>query len=157
MDCSLPGLLCPWNSLGKNIGVESHSLLQGIFLAQGSNSSLLHCMQILYCLSHLLISPASKVVLKILQARLQQYMNWELPDIQAGFRKNRGTRDQIANIHWIIEKARELKKKNSASLITLKPLTLWITTNCEKFLKRGNTRPSYLSSEKPIHGLRSNS
>ena len=57
-----------------------------------------------------LISPASKVMLKILQARLQQYMNRELPDVQAGFRKGRGTRDQIAKIHWIIEKAREFQK-----------------------------------------------
>ena len=57
-----------------------------------------------------LISHASKVMLKILQARLQQYMNQELPDVQAGFRKGRGTRDQIVNIHWIIEKAREFKK-----------------------------------------------
>ena len=57
-----------------------------------------------------LISHASKVMLKILQARLQQYMNHELPDVQAGFRKGRGTRDQIANIHWIIEKARECQK-----------------------------------------------
>ena len=59
-----------------------------------------------------LISPASKVMLKILQARLQQYVNHELPDIQAGFRKSRGTRDQTANIHWIIEKAREFQKSN---------------------------------------------
>ena len=57
-----------------------------------------------------LISHASKVMLKILQARLQQYMNHELPDVQAGFRKGRGTRDQIANIHWIIKKAREFQK-----------------------------------------------
>ena len=56
------------------------------------------------------ISHTSKVMLKILQARLQQYMNHELPDVQAGFRKDRGTRDQIANIHWIIEKEREFKK-----------------------------------------------
>ena len=56
------------------------------------------------------ISHGSKVMLKILQARLQQYMNRELPDVQAGFRKGRGTRDQIANIHWIIEKAREFQK-----------------------------------------------
>ena len=73
-----------------------------------------------------LISYASKVMLKILQARLQQYVNRELPDVQAGFRKGRGTRDQIANIHWI----------TSASLTTLKSLTVWITTNCGKFLKR---------------------
>ena len=57
-----------------------------------------------------LISQASKVMLKVLQARLQQYVNSELPDVQAGFRKGRGTRDQIANIHWIIEKAREFQK-----------------------------------------------
>ena len=57
-----------------------------------------------------LISHASKVMLKILQARLQQYMNWEIPDVQAGFGKVRGTRDQIANICWIIEKAREFQK-----------------------------------------------
>ena len=62
-------------------------------------------------------------------------MNRELPDVQAGFRKGRGTRDQIANIHWIIEKAREFHKKTSISalLITPKPLIVWITTNCEKF------------------------
>ena len=64
-------------------------------------------------------------MLKILQARLQQYMNSEFPDVQAGFRKGRGTRDLNANIHWIIEKVRELKKKsNSASLTMLKPLTV---------------------------------
>ena len=74
-------------------------------------------------------------MLKILQARLQQYVNRELPDVQAGFSKGRGTRDQIANIHWIIEKAREFQKKTSTSaLLTMpKPLTVWITTNCEKF------------------------
>jgi len=76
-------------------------------------------------------------MLKILQARLQQYVNQELPDVQAGFRKSRGTRDQIANIHWIIEKAREYQKNiHFASLTKLKPLTVWITINCGKFLKR---------------------
>ena len=73
-------------------------------------------------------------MLKILQARLQQYMNCELPDAQAGFRKGRGTRDQIANIHCIIDKAREFQKNiYFALLTTLKPLTVWITTNCGKF------------------------
>ena len=81
-----------------------------------------------------LISYASKVMLKILQARLQQYMNHELPDVQAGFRKGRGTRDQIANIFWIIEKVREFQKTSTSALLTLpKPLTMWITTNCGKF------------------------
>ena len=76
-------------------------------------------------------------MLKILQARLQQYMNQELPHVQAGYRKRRGTRDQIANVCWIIGQAREFqeKKSTSASLTMLKPLTLWITTNCGKFLK----------------------
>ena len=82
-----------------------------------------------------LISHASKVMLKILHARLQQYVNRELADVQAGFRKGRGTRDQIANILWIIEKARKLqtKKSTSASLTTQKTLTMWITINCGKF------------------------
>ena len=88
-----------------------------------------------YC-TIVLISHASKVMLKILQARLQQYMNFELPDVQAAFQRGRGTRDQIANIYWIMEKAREFHKKStSASLTMLKPLTMRITTNW-KFLKR---------------------
>ena len=83
-----------------------------------------------------LISHASKVMLKILQARLRQYMNREFRGVQAGFRKGRGTRDQTANIHWIIEKARNSRKMStSASLTMLRPLTVWITTNCGKFLK----------------------
>ena len=82
-----------------------------------------------------LISPASKVMLKILQAKLQQYMNHELTDVQAGFRKDRGTRDQIANIRWIIEKAKDFQKKKStpALLTTPKPLMVWFTINCGKF------------------------
>ena len=73
-------------------------------------------------------------MLKILQARLQQYMNHELPDVHAGFRKGRGPRDQLANILWIMEKARELQKTSiSAVLTTPKPLTMWITINCGKF------------------------
>ena len=84
-----------------------------------------------------LISHTSKVMLKILQVRLQQYVNHELPDVQGGFRKGRGTRDQIANIRWIIGKARDLQK-NLCFCFTdmLKPLTVVITTNCGKFLKR---------------------
>ena len=84
-----------------------------------------------------LISHATKVILKILQARLQQYVNCELPDVQAGFRKGRGTRDQIASIHWIIEKAREFQKNIYSTLLTMpKPLAMWTTTNSGKFLKR---------------------
>ena len=83
-----------------------------------------------------LISRASKVMLKILQARLQQYVNCELPDVQAGFRKGGGTRDQIADICWIIEKARESTKKTAALLTMPKPLSVWITINCGKFFKK---------------------
>ena len=73
-------------------------------------------------------------MIKILQARLQQYVNCELPDVQAGFRKDTGTRNQIANIHWIIEKAREFQKNIYSALLTMpKPLTVWITINCGKF------------------------
>ena len=73
-------------------------------------------------------------MLKILQARLQQYVNCELPDVQAGFRKGRGTRDQIANILWIIEKQESSKKTSISALLTVsKPLTVWITINCRKF------------------------
>ena len=73
-------------------------------------------------------------MLKILQARLQQYVNHELPVVQAGLRKGRGTRDQIANIRWIIEKAREFQKTSISALLTMpKPLTVWITINCGKF------------------------
>ena len=84
-----------------------------------------------------LISHTSKIILKILQARLQQYVNHELPDVQAGFRKGRGTRDQIANIHWIIEKQESSRKTSISALLTMpKPLTVWITTNYGKFLNR---------------------
>ena len=77
-----------------------------------------------------LISHASNVMLEILQATLQQYVNQEFPDVQAGFRKGRGTRDQTANICWINEKAREFQKNIYFCLLTTpKPLTLWITTN----------------------------
>ena len=81
-----------------------------------------------------LISHTSKVMLKILQARFQQYVNHELPDVQAGFRKGRGTRDQIADIHWITEKARGFQKNIYFCFIDYpKPLTVWITINCGKF------------------------
>ena len=94
-----------------------------------------------------LISHATKVILKVLQVRLKQYVNQELPDVQTGLRKDRGTRDQIANICWIIEKARDSRKtSNSASSTTVKPLTVYITTNCGKFLKRWEYQTTLLAS-----------
>ena len=84
----------------------------------------------------ILISHASKVMLKILQARLQEYVKHELPDVPARFWKGRGTRDQIANICWITEKETSRKTSISALLTMLRPLTVWITINCGKFRKR---------------------
>jgi len=110
-----------------------------------------------YC-TNALISHASKVMLKILQARLQQYVDRELPDVQAGFRQGRRTRDQIANIHWIMEKAREFQKTSISALLTMpKPLTVWITINCGKFLKRWESRPPDLPLEKRVCRSGSNS
>ena len=108
-----------------------------------------------YCITAFL-SHDSKVMLKILQARIQQYMNCELPDVQAGFRKGRGTRDQIANICWIVKKAREFQKNIYFCFLTMpKPLTVWITTNCGKFLKRWEYQTTL--PEKSVFRSRSNS
>ena len=94
-----------------------------------------------------LISHTSQVTLKILQARLQQNMNHELPDVQAGFKKGRGTRDQIASIHWIIEKARGFQKNIYVCFIDyIKALTVWITTNCGKFFKRWEYQTTWPAS-----------
>ena len=81
-----------------------------------------------------LISHASKVMLKILQARLQKYVNCELPDVPGEFRKGRGARDQIVNIRWIIKKQESSRKTSISALLTMpKPLTVWMTINCGKF------------------------
>ena len=103
-----------------------------------------------------LISHASEVMLKILQARLQQYVNRELPDVQAGFRKGRGTRAQIANIRWIMEKAREFQKNIYFCFIDYakafdcvdhnKLWTVWITRNCGKFFKRWEYQTTWPAS-----------
>ena len=99
-----------------------------------------------YCTTAL-ISHTSKLMLKTLQARLQQYVNWELPDVQAGFRKGRGTRDQIANICWITEKAIEFQKNIYFCFIGMpNPLTLWITINCGKFWKRWEYQTTWPAS-----------
>ena len=83
---------------------------------------------------------------KVLQAGLQQYMNWELPDAQAGFRKGRETRDQIANIHWIVEKAREFQKNIYFCFTDYTKAFAWITTNCEIFLKRWEYQTTFPAS-----------
>ena len=93
-----------------------------------------------------LISYASKVMLKILQARLQQYVNRELPDVQAGFRRGRRTRDQIANICWIIEKAREFQKNIYFCFIDYAKAFVWITVNSGKFWKRWEYQTTWSAS-----------
>ena len=104
------------------------------------------------------ISHASKVMLKILQARLQQYVNHELPDVQAGFRKGRGTRDQIANIRWIMEKAREFQKNIYFCYIDYAKAFDCVDHNkLENSERDGNTRPHDLPLEKPVCRSGSNS
>ena len=110
-----------------------------------------------YC-TIVLISHVGKVMLKILQARLQQYMNCELPDVQAGFRKGRGTRDPLPTSAGSSQKQDSSRKKSVSALLTMpKPLTVWITTNCVKFFKKCNTRPHDLPPEKSVCGSGSNS
>ena len=98
-------------------------------------------------------------MLKTLQARLQQYVNHELPDVQAGFRKGTGTRDQVANIHWIIEKTRQVRKKKIYLFFIdyAKTLDCVAHTTVENASRDGNTIPSYLPPEKLIFRSRSNS
>ena len=104
-----------------------------------------------YC-TIVLISHVIKVMLKILQSRLQQYVNWEIPDVQAGFKIGRGTRDQTANIHWIIEKKQGNSRKTSTSALLTMPklLSVWITTNCGNSERDRNTRPPDLPLKKSV-------
>ena len=105
-----------------------------------------------------LISHTSKVMLKILQARLQQYMNQEIPDVQAGFRKGRGTRDQIANSHWIIEKANEFQKNIYFCFTDYAKAFDRVDHNkLENSERDGNIRPLYLPPEKSVCRSRSSS
>ena len=106
---------------------------RSVFIPIPKKSNAKECSN--YC-TIVLISYTSKVMLKILQARLQQYLNHELPDVQAGFRKGRGTRDRIDNICWIMDKARGFQENiYFCFTATLKPLIVWIATNCGKFFK----------------------
>ena len=105
-----------------------------------------------------LISHASKVMLKILQARLQQYVNHELPDVQAGFRKGKGTRDQVDNIHWIIKKTQDFQKNIYFCFIDYaKAFDCVDHKKLWKILKDGNTSPPDRSLEKPVCRSESNS
>ena len=123
---------------------SGHRTGKGKFLFQSQRKAILKTLQ---TTAQLHISHTSKVMLKILQARLQQYVNRELPDGQAGFRKGRGTRDQISSICWIIEKAREFQKNIYFCFIDYAiALTVWITTNCGKFWKRWEYQTTWPAS-----------
>ena len=115
--------------------------------------------EIMFKLLHIAhISHTSKIMLRILQARLQQYLNWELLDVQAGFRKGRGIRDQIANIHWVIEKAKEFQKNIYFCFIDYAKAFDGVDHNkLENSSRDGNTRPPDLSPEKSVCRSRSNS
>ena len=127
---------------------SGHRTGKGVFISILEKGKAKECSN--YC-TIALISHASKVMLKILQARLQQYMNCDLPDVQGGFRKGRGTRDQIASIRWIIKKARAFQKNIYFCFIDYaKAFDCWITINCGKYERDGNTRPPDLPLEKPI-------
>ena len=104
-----------------------------------------------------LISHASKVMLKILQARIHQYMNHELPDVQAGFRKGRETRDQIANIHWIMENGREFQKNIYYCFDYVKAFDCVHHNKLENSSRDGKTRPPDLPPEKSVCMSKSNS
>ena len=126
-----------------------------------SNSKERQCQRMSDYLTIALISHASKVMLKILQARLQQYMNCGLPDVQAGFRKGRGTRDQIANIHWIIEKARAFQKNIYFCFIDYAKAFDCVDhkheNSVENSERNGHIRSPDLSLEKPVCRSVSNS
>ena len=134
---------------------SGHRTGKGQFSFQSKEGNAKECAN--YCTTAL-ISHASKVMLKILQARLQQYGNRELPDVQGGFRKARGTRDQTANIPGSSKKKESSRKTSTSALLTMpKPLTVWITINCGKFWKRWQYQTTCLSLEKSVCRSRSNS
>ena len=108
-----------------------------------------------YCTTAL-ISHTSKVMLKTLQAKLQQYMNYELPDVQAGFRKGRGTRDQIVNTHWIMEKQESSRETSISALLTM-PKPLCVSQQTRKLFKRWEYQTTDLALEKSVCRSRSNS
>ena len=133
----------------------AHRTGKSVFIPIPKNGNAKECSN--FC-TIALISHASKVMLKILQARLQQYVNHELPDVQAGFRKGRRTRDQIANIHWITEKSRVLEKQ--LLLFYWLCQSLWLCGSqqtVENSERDGNTRPPDLPLEKSVCRSGSNS
>ena len=122
-----------------------------------SNPKERQCKRMLKLPTIVLISHASKVILKILQAKLQQYVNCELPDVQAGFRKGRGTRDQITNVCWIIKKQENTRKISTSALLTTPKSLCGSQQTVENSERDGNTRPPDLPPEKSVCRSGSNS
>ena len=133
---------------------SAHRTGKGVFIPIPKKDSATECSNYR---TITLISHACKVMLKILQASLRQYVNRELPDVQAGFRKDRGTRGQIANIRWIIEKAREFHKKSTSALLTTPKPLCGSQQTVENSSRDGNTRPPDLPPKKSVCRSRSNS
>ena len=128
-----------FGKLSNGTGLE-----RSVFIPIPKKDNVQECSN--YC-TIALISHASKVMLKILQGRLHHYVNCEFLDVQAGFREGRGTRDQIANICWIINKQESSRKKSTSALLTMPmPLTVWITTNCGKLFKRWEYQTTWPAS-----------
>ena len=129
---------CESAALNMPTNLENSAVATGLEkVSFHSNSKERQCQRMLKLPHIALVSHASKVILKILQARPQQYVNHELPDVQAGFRKGSGTRDQIANIRWIVGKASDSRKTSISILFSIpKPSTVWIKINRGKFFKR---------------------
>ena len=137
--------------------LENSTLASGLEkVSFHSNPTEMQCQRMFRLLQTTLISHTSKVMLKILQARLQWYMNCDLPNVQTRFRKGRGTRDQIANIRWIIEKARECQKSIYFCFIDYAKAIDCVDHNkLWKILRDWNTRPPYLPPEKAVCRSRS--
>ena len=156
---SNPKRWCESAAVNMLANLENSAVATGLEkISFHSNTKERQCQRIFKLPHNWLISHTSKVMLKILQVRLQLYVNWELPGVQAGLRKDRGTRNQIANITWIIKKQENSRKTStSASLTMWKPFAVWITTNCGKFLKRWENHTILLPLEKPVCRSRSNS
>ena len=153
-----PRLLCPWDSPGLQARIlewVNIHFSRSVFIPIPKKGKAKECSN--YCtIAH--ISHSSKVMLKILQARLQQYVNWVFPEVQAGFRKGRGTRDQLTSIHWIIEKAREFQENIYLCFIDYAKAFNCVDHNKPGNSSRdGNTRPPYLPLEKSVCTSRSNS
>ena len=133
---------------------SGHRTGKGFFIPIPKKGSVKECSN--YCITTL-ISYANKVMLKILRARLQQYVNWEFLDVQPGFWSIKGTRDQIASICWLIEKARELQENIYLCFIDYaKALDCVDHNKLWKILRDGRTRPPFLSPEKSVCRSRSN-